>query len=65
MRHRRVDVSQKTRTGSLIILVDTLKDCSPKATILCTFNPKVKKNCPFNVQPSVRDRVSLVKLIEK
>ena len=50
-RRSRVDYSLiDTRTSSLIVLVETLKDCSPKPTILCTFKPKIKKNSPFKKQ---------------
>ena len=33
-----------TRAFSLIVLVESLKDCSPTTIILCTFKPKIKKN---------------------
>lgn len=32
----------------LIVLVDTLKDYSPKRTVLYIFNPEIKNNFPFN-----------------
>ena len=34
--------SQKTRASRLIVLVETLNDCSQKPTILCTFKTKIK-----------------------
>ena len=39
--------SQKMRASSLIVLVETLKDWSPKPTKLCVFELKIKKNCRF------------------
>ena len=36
--------SYKTRASSLIVLVETLKDCSPEPTILCTLKTKIKKS---------------------
>ena len=41
----RVDYrSQKTRASSLMVLVETLKDGSPKSTILWILKPKITKN---------------------
>ena len=39
----------KTRASSLIVLIEALKDCSPNPTILRTFHPKIKNNCPYKV----------------
>ena len=51
-RHSQVDYhSKKTRASILIVLVETLKDCSPKLAILCTFKPTFKNNnWPFKEQ---------------
>ena len=44
MRRSQVDYdSKKTRASNLIVSVESLKDCSPKPTILRTFKTKIKK----------------------
>ena len=37
----------ETRASSLIVLVETLKDCSPKPTKLCTLKTKNQENVPL------------------
>ena len=43
-----------SRLVVILVLVEILKDCSPKPTILCTFEPKIKhcklpiKHCKCN-----------------